>query len=89
MEYNFNKPLFSYEEEKEIEGTNMGKLLALQLSQATTGNPIKMMCWAIDLFKGNPIHLDEVDKKVLKDFIENHNLIFNLAKYQLIKILEP
>ena len=57
---------------KEIEGSNLGKLVAQMLVSASKGDALKFMSWALKLHAGEVLELDPTDKDVLKGFIKDH-----------------
>jgi len=74
--------------EMENDAAHAGKALASALSQSNKGNSIKLFDWAITLWNKKPIELDDVDKEVLKAFIESNETFTNLGKAQLLKCLK-
>lgn len=63
----------------------MSNILAAQLVQSVSGNPIKFFDWAVKLTNEGIIDVDQADIKVLRDFVEGHPQLFIIAKAQLIK----
>lgn len=84
-EYNFNIPL------KELDGEEKGKTLSKTLYEflgtETKGHSLKLFGWYIKLQSGQPLELDEADKKLLSDLIENSDRLLVFAKGQLLGVL--
>lgn len=70
---------------KEIEGSNLGKLVAQMLITATKGDALKYMSWALKLHAGESLDLDPSDKEVLKNFIKDHEQLTILSKAQMLE----
>jgi hypothetical protein len=70
---------------KEIEGSNLGKLVAQMLVTASKGDALKYMAWALKLHSGEPIELDPTDKDLLKNFIKDHEQLTILSKAQMLE----
>ena len=87
MKLDFNFPLVDLDG-KEIEGTNIGKILAQQLVQSTKGDAVKFFELALDLQKGKVVDMDTSDQTTIKDFIKNLDTVVNLAKAQILSIFE-
>lgn len=87
MKLNFNLPILDLEN-KEIEGTNLGKFLATQLSQSNKGDALKLFGWALKLNAGEIIDLDKSDQTMLKGFIEGSENMTNIVKYRLLEVFE-
>ena len=64
---------------KEIEGSNLGKLVAQMLVSASKGDALKFMSWALKLHAGEVLELDPTDKDVLKGFIKDHEQLTILS----------
>ncbi|HRG36905.1 MAG TPA: hypothetical protein PK289_00075 [Bacteroidia bacterium] len=67
---------------------NLGKTLGGFLVASTKGDALKYYDWACALYKGNSIKVDSSDFKKIRDFVENHEHITNLAKAQILKELD-
>ena len=87
LDFNFNFPLVDLDG-KEIEGTNIGKVLAQQLMQSTKGDAVKFFELALDLHKGKVVALDTSDQTTIKDFVKNLETLTNLAKAQILSIFD-
>ena len=73
-----------------IEGENgkptmANKLLAQMLSSQNKGNSIKLLDWALKVWDGKELDLDETDAEVLLTLIENTEMLTALAKVPMIK----
>lgn len=69
--------------------TKLSVTLANLLATKTPGiEPAKAMSWAYDLVKTGTVQIDESDAKTLAGFVKDHNDVFNLFKFQVLKILE-
>lgn len=81
---NLNKPIKDLDG-KEIEGSNLGKLVAQMLASATKGDALKFMSWAMKLHTGEALDLDPSDKETLKNFIKEHDQLTILSKAQMLE----
>ena len=73
---------------KETE-TCVGEPLAETLAGKTEGiKSRKAYGWAKALYAGEPLNLDDQDKKDLMQFIENNENFTNAFKCQLLDVLE-
>lgn len=70
---------------KEIEGSNLGKLVAQMLASSNKGDALKYMAWAMKLHSGEALELDPTDKDVLKNFIKDHEQLTILSKAQMLE----
>ena len=70
---------------KEIEGSNLGKLVAQMLVSATKGDALKFMSWALKLHANEALDLDPSDKETLKNFIKEHDQLTILSKAQMLE----
>lgn len=85
MKINLNKSIIDLSG-KEIEGSNLGQLLAQMLASASTKeNAVKMYYWAQKLYVGEEIDLDPSDLSILKSFVENNEQLTVLAKAQILQ----
>lgn len=66
----------------------MGKALADVLMASTSGPSVKYYDWALQLWNGKEINVDESDAKALRALIEQSERITNLAKAQMLKIID-
>lgn len=70
---------------KEIEGSNLGKLVAQMLVTASKGDALKFMSWALKLHAGETLDLDPSDCETLKNFIKDHEQLTILSKAQMLE----
>jgi uncharacterized protein YecA (UPF0149 family) len=70
---------------KDIEGSNLGKLVAQMLASATKGDALKFMSWALKLHAGESLELDPSDVETLKNFIKDHDQLTILSKAQILE----
>ena len=69
---------------KDIEGSNLGKLVAQMLVSSSKGDALKYMAWALKLHAGESLELDPSDVETLKNFI-NHDQLTILSKAQMLE----
>lgn len=68
---------------------NAGKVIAGVLVSDTKDNDaIKLYGWALQLYEGKSISLDNSDFNKLRTFVNNHPNIFVLVKAQVINYLD-
>jgi len=72
---------------KDIEGSNLGKLVAQMLVSASKGDALKYMAWALKFHNGESIELDPTDFEILKNFIKEHDQLTVLSKAQILQCL--
>jgi hypothetical protein len=72
-------------DDKEIEGSNLGKLVAQMLVLASKGDALKYMAWALKLHVGETLDLDPSDAETLKNFIKEHEQLTILSKAQMLE----
>lgn len=73
---------------KEIEGSNLGKLVAQMLVTSSRGDALKFMAWALKLHNGETLELDPSDKETLRNFIKDHEQLTILSKAQMLQCFE-
>jgi hypothetical protein len=73
---------------KEIEGSNLGKLVAQMLVTSSKGDALKFMAWALKLHAGETLELDPSDKETLRNFIKDHEQLTILSKAQMLQCFE-
>lgn len=81
---NLNKPIKDLDG-KEIEGSNLGQLVAQMLVTSTKGDALKYMSWAMKLHAKETLELDPSDKETLKNFIKDHEQLTILSKAQMLE----
>lgn len=72
----------------ELEGSNLGKLVAQMLVTSSKGDALKYMAWALKLHAGESLELDPSDKETLKNFIKDHDQLTILSKAQMLNCFE-
>jgi len=91
MQFDFNKVLVNLNGEplknEKGEDQTAGKLLASALVNTNKGDAMKFMQWGQKMWNCEVIDLDKSVKKTLSDFIEHNEQLTNLAKAQLLDIL--
>lgn len=70
---------------KEIEGSNLGQLVAQMLASSNKGDALKYMSWALKLHAKEELELDPSDKETLKNFIKDHEQLTILSKAQMLE----
>ena len=81
---NFNKNLLDLDG-KEIEGANIGKVVAQSLITGGKGDALKFWHWANKMYQGEPLDLDPTDTEVLKNFIKENETMTILVKAQALE----
>lgn len=71
---------------KELEGANIGKIIAQALVQSAKGDATKLYFLAQKLHAGKKIELDPSDKETLKVFIRDNETFTNLLKAQALEL---
>ena len=84
---NFNKNLLDLEG-KEIEGANIGKIVAQTLVQSSKGDALKYWGWATKMNAGEELDLDKSDTETLKNFIKESEGLTILTKAQALECFE-
>ena len=72
---------------KDIEGSNLGKLVAQMLASASKGDAMKYMAWALKFHHGEAIELDPTDLETLKTFVKENEQLTMLSKAQVLACL--
>lgn len=75
-------------EGKPMEGSNVGKTLANAISSQNKGNSIKLYDWAMKLWNGSVLEIDETDSEVLTALVEQNESLTVLAKAQIIEYIK-
>lgn len=74
---------------KEIENSNLSRLLAGLLMSQKTGDSVKFFDWAVTLHKTGIIEVDNADFNTLKTMVkDNSEYLTILSKAQLLKYFE-
>lgn len=87
MKLNFNFKIKDLDQ-KEIPGADANKLLANTLSQQNQGNSMKLYDWALRLWRGEALEIDDTDAMVLKELIDKSQVLTVMAKKPLIDIID-
>ena len=80
---NFNKNLLDLDG-KEIEGANIGKVVAQTLVSSGKGDALKLWHWANKMHQGEELDLDPTDAETLKTFIRENETMTILVKAQAL-----
>lgn len=70
---------------KEIEGSNIGKIVSQQMVQTSKGDALKFWYWATKMYEGLPLDLDPTDAETLKAFIRDNDNLTILLKAQALE----
>lgn len=73
---------------KEIPNSSADKILANTLSTLNKGNSIKLYDWALKLWNGKGIEIDDTDTEVLQGIIETSEMLTVLSKAQMIEYIK-
>lgn len=84
--YDFNKPHLDLED-KQIPSSNLAQTLSNILASCTFGDEEKLSLWAKQLWKKQPIELDQEEKEWIKTLLQKAE-IPALLKNQLTQILK-
>lgn len=87
MKYDLSSPLYALNGDI-IPNSHIGRLLAELLAGDNKLNPLKAMGWALSLSKDSFLEVDDVDKKIITEFVEKTEQLANIAKYGILKALE-
>lgn len=87
MKLNFNWNLKGLDG-KEMVNNNAGKVLANALAAQNKGNSIKLHDWALKLWNGNAIEVDNTDVDVLLALIEESEFLTVLGKAPMIEYIK-
>lgn len=86
MKLNLDKNLIGLKGEPINE--KLSDILANILAMSTTGQPAKMITWAVNLTNYGEIEVNEEDIKLIKQVVENDRFTINLAKAQILEELD-
>jgi len=86
MKLNLDKNLIGLKGEPINE--KLSDILANMLAMSTTGQPAKMITWAVNLTNHGEIEVNEEDIKLIKQVVENDRFTINLAKAQILEELD-
>ena len=73
---------------KEIEGANIGKIVAQTLVQSSKGDALKYWGWATKMNAGEELDLDKSDTETIKNFIKESETLTILTKAQALECFE-
>lgn len=82
-----NKAIFGLDG-KELEDSNVGKLVAQVLVQSSKGDALKLWHWAQKLYVGEELDLDPSDTETLKNLIRENETLTILSKAQALACFE-
>lgn len=71
----------------EVPGQTIGQQLSEIIGRETKGKSLKLYGWHQTLKVGDPLVLDDADKKDLENLIEEHPEILVFAKGQMLEII--
>ncbi len=66
----------------------LGKILAPVIAGQNKGDSLKLLTWAMGIFKGEELALDRSDINVLKELIDTDTQMTILVKAQLLAVLD-
>lgn len=66
----------------------LSDVLADMLVMSSTAKPAKMMAWAVNLVNDGEIGVEKTDILFIKDVIEKDTRIVNLAKAQILDVID-
>ena len=88
---NFNVPVLDLAQKPfpAVDGKEqtVGSYIAPSLSGHNQGDPLKFFSWAVTIYNGGELTLDESDLSTLKEFIKATHTLNNLVKAQALKII--
>lgn len=90
-QYNFKKPLLNLDGTPLKDGDAdimLNKALAMNLSQQTKGDALKVYDWSRMLYQDGVLSLDRSDARKLKQIVEGMENAFVLFKAQLLEVFE-
>lgn len=83
----FEVPFVGLDKKPIEQGGTIGRTLGNALATATKGDAVKLNDWAIKIFNGDPIDIDQSDTDMLKAFINQHEGLTNMLKAQLLAVI--
>ena len=72
----------------QIEGANMGKIVAQFLVNESKGDALKFWDWALRLNKGEVLDLDMSDQETFKSLIKDTEKLPIITKAQILEALQ-
>ncbi len=88
---NFNFPLIGLEGNPltDVNGdVTLGKIFAPLIAGQNKGDALKLLSWAIAIYKNEDLALDKSDINVLKELINTDQQMTVLVKAQLLELLD-
>lgn len=88
----FHKPVLDLKDQPIVDESGEAKTLADILQEAFSVdikvNAMKFIPWARTLAKGSSLLVDKEDFKSIRDFIESHQRMSGLLKYNIITAMD-
>ncbi len=95
IKIDLNQPLMDFSDDadavdgmKPVAKDTLAKTLAQMLKTAQEGDCLKHLNWALDLWNGKTIEVDDSDFSYIKDFVQKNKMAWALARGQIIKVLD-
>jgi hypothetical protein len=88
---NFNMPLFGLDGNSltDVNGeVTLGKIFAPIIAGQNKGDSLKLLSWAMAIYKNEDLVLDKSDTNVLKELINTDQQMTVLVKAQLLELLD-
>lgn len=82
----FNKPVMGYDGTPEPE-SNLGKVVAPIIGSNTQGDAWKFGSWAMDVYQGKVLELDDSDFKALKEWLKTAQVVA-MIRMQVLQVLD-
>lgn len=82
----FNKPVLGYDGTPEAE-SNLGKIIAPIIGANTKGDAWKFGSWAMDVYQGRVLELDDSDLKALKEWMKEAQIVA-MIRMQVLQIFD-
>lgn len=86
MKLNLNKAVVGLDG-AEIDGTNLGKVVAQVIASDNKGDAVKKWYWATKLYGGEEIDLSPEDEQEFKDMVKSSEVLTVMAKAQVLASL--
>lgn len=85
MLLNLNKKFVALDGIEAKEDLTIGQVLSQAIASVRGNlNPLKSMPWAYALYKNESVELDQVDLKLLQEFVKSLDKLTPLASYQIL-----
>jgi hypothetical protein len=85
LDFNFQ---FKGLDGKEMKGDSAGQVLSQVLASQNKGNSIKLYDWALKLYNGQELEIDDTDADVLIGLIESTEALTIMAKVPLVNYIK-